>query len=122
MPKSDIKEFIDFFHDASTKTRGVSAIIVRGRDGRLVQRALKIFSRTQLEMMAVWFLANKTKLKPAIGTMLSKKLMEELELKLKHHSFWKELDEIYEKYYPRQMYLSELGIKKINDNDSTKRK
>ena len=87
-----------------------------------MQRALKIFSRTQLEMMAVWFLANKTKLKPAIGTMLSKKLMEELELKLKHHSFWKELDEIYEKYYPRQMYLSELGIKKINDNDSTKRK
>ena len=44
----------------------------------------------------------------AVGTMLSKKLMEELELKLKHHSFWKELDEIYEKYYPRQMWLGEL--------------
>lgn len=108
MPKSDIKEFIDFFHDASVKTRGVPALIVRGRDGRLTESALKKFSRSQLEMMAVWFLAKKTKLKPAIGTMLSKALMEELELKLKHHGFWKELDEIYEKYYPRQMWLDEL--------------
>ncbi len=112
MAKNDIKEFIDFFHDASKKVRGVSAIIVRGRDGKLAENALKKFSRTQLEMMAVWYLAKKTKLKPAIGTMLSKKLIEELELKLKHHGFWKELDEIYERYFPRQTMINELFNKK----------
>ena len=112
MPQKDIKVFIDFFNDASKKIRGGGAKIVRGRDGRLAEAALKKFSRTQLEMMAVWFLAKKPKLAPAIGTMLSKALMEELERRLQHHGFWKELDEIYEKYYPRQMYLSELGIKK----------
>ncbi|KKT42257.1 hypothetical protein A2W54_02875 [Candidatus Giovannonibacteria bacterium RIFCSPHIGHO2_02_43_13] len=112
MPKNDIKEFIDFFHEASKKIRDVSPKIVRGRDGKLTERALKKFSRTQLEMMAVWFLAKKQKLAPAIGTMLSKALMEELELKLKNHAFWKELDEIYERYFPRQTMLNELFKKK----------
>lgn len=108
MAKSDIKEFIDFFHEASKKIRKVNAKIVRGRDGKLTELALNKFSRTQLEMMAVWFLAKKTKLNPAIGTMLSKALMEELELKLKHHSFWKELDEVYDRYFPRQTTFDDI--------------
>jgi len=108
MAKSDIKEFIDFFYEASRKIRKADAKIVRGRDGRLTELALNKFSRTQLEMMAVWFLAKKPKLNPAIGTMLSKALMEELELKLKHHSFWKELDEVYERYFPRQTIFDDI--------------
>jgi hypothetical protein len=111
MPKNDIKEFIDFFHEASLKVRGVGAKIVRGRDGLLAKKALTKFSRQQLEMMAVWYLAKKPKLSPAIGTMLSKSLMEELERKFKDHAFWKELDEIYDRYYPRQMWAEE--VKKI---------
>ena len=109
---NDIKEFIDFFHEASKKIRSVAPKIVRGRDGKLTEQALKKFSRTQLEMMAVWFLAKKPKLAPSVGTMLSKVLMEELELKLKNHAFWRELDEIYERYFPRQTALDELFKKK----------
>ena len=112
MANNDIKEFIDFFHEATKKIRGVEPKFMRGRDGKLTELALKKFSRTQLEMMAVWFLAKKSKLSPAVGTMLSKALMEELELKLKNHTFWKELDEIYERYFPRQIMLDELFKKK----------
>ena len=103
MPKNDIKAFIDFFYDACQKIREVKAVFERGKDGNLIKMALKKFSRKQLEMLAVWFLAKKPKLQPKIGTMLSKKIMEELERKMKHPDFWKDLDEIFEKHYPRQI-------------------
>ena len=69
-------------------------------------------------MLTVWFLAKKPKLQSKIGMMFSAKLLEELEKKIKSPSFWKELDEIFEEHYPRQISL--LGLK--NNNDTTKRK
>jgi len=116
--QNDIKIFIDFFHGACLKIRKEKPVFQRGKDGKLVKNALRTFSRTQLEMLAVWFLAKKHKLAPAIGTMFSKKLLEELEKKIKSPSFWKELDEIFEKHYPRQISLIELK----NSNDTAKRK
>lgn len=101
--RNDIKLVIDFFHDACQKIRKEKAVFERGKDGKLVQNALRKFSRTQLEMLAVWFLAKKPKLQPKIGTMFSAKLLEELERKIKSPSFWKDLDEIFEKHYPRQI-------------------
>ncbi|OGF63279.1 hypothetical protein A2926_03650 [Candidatus Giovannonibacteria bacterium RIFCSPLOWO2_01_FULL_44_40] len=101
MQKNDIKAFIDFFHDACAKIRKVKAVFERGKDGNLVKTALKKFSRRHLEMLAVWFLARKPKLQPKIGTMLSKKIMEELERKMKQPDFWKDLDAIFEKHYSR---------------------
>ncbi len=101
-PKNDIKVFIDFFNEACLKIRKERPIFARGKDGNLVKLALKKFSRQHLEMLAVWFLAKKLKLQPKIGAMLSKKMLEELERKIKSPSLWKELDEIFEKYYPRQ--------------------
>jgi len=100
--RNDIKLVIDFFHDASVKIRKETPKFERGKDGKLVKNALEKFSRTQLEMLTVWFLAKKPKLQAKIGTMFSQKLLEELERKIKSPSFWKELDEIFEKYYPRQ--------------------
>ena len=100
--KNDIKVFIDFFNDACLKIRKERPVFARGKDGNLVKLALKKFSRQHLEMLAVWFLAKKSKMQPKIGAMLSKKMVEELERKIKSPSFWKELDEIFEKYYPRQ--------------------
>lgn len=101
--KNEIKAFIDFFHGACKKIRKERAVFERGKDGKLAKLALKKFSRVQLEMLAVWFLANKPKLRPKIGAMLSKNMLEELERKIKHPSFWKDLDTIFEKYYPRQI-------------------
>ena len=101
--KNDIKSFIDFFYDACWKIRKEKAVFERGKDGKLVKLALKKFSRVQLEMLAVWFLAKKPKLQAKIGAMLSKNMLEELERKIKHSSFWKDLDTIFEKYYPRQI-------------------
>lgn len=117
--KNNIKVFIDFFHDACLKIRKERPIFSRGKDGNLVKLALKKFSRQHLEMLAVWFLAKKPKMQPKIGAMLSKKMMEELDEKIRKPVFWKDLDEIFIKYYPRQMWLDEL---KTNYHDSTKRK
>lgn len=101
--KNEIKRFIDFFHDTCQKIRQEKAIFERGKDGKLVKLALKKFSRVQLEMLAVWFLAKKPKLRPKIGAMLSKSMLEELERKIQSPNFWKDLDMIFEKYYPRQI-------------------
>ena len=99
MPESDIKKFIDFFHNAVIKIRNQKAVFVRGKDGNLVRSALRAFSRSQLEMLAIWFLAKKEKLSPTIGAMLSAAVLEELERKIKEPGFWVDLDELYEKYY-----------------------
>src|SRR3989344_3165577 len=116
--RNDIILVIDFFHDASVNIRIEAPKFARGKDGRLVKNDLKKFSRPQLEMLTVWFLAKKPKLQSKIGMMFSAKLLEELEKKIKSPSFWKELDEIFEEHYPRQISL--LGLK--NNNDTTKRK
>ncbi len=101
MARHDIKLFIDFFHDTSLRVRKQKAVIVRGKDGKLVARALTIFSRPQLEMLALWFLAKKTKLSPSIGAMLSNVVLEELQRKIKTSYFWKELDELSANFYDK---------------------
>lgn len=106
--KNDIKVFIDFFHDASVKIRKEKPIFMRGKDGNLVKLALKKLSESQLEMLAVWFLAKKPKLKPTIGAMLSNTVLEELIKKIKDPHFWRELDEIYENNFPRQIALDTI--------------
>lgn len=102
---SNIKKFIDFFHDACLKIRKEKPKFTRGKDGNLVKLALKTFSCQQLEMLAVWFLEKKQKVFPTIGAMLSDAMMEELERKIKDPNFWKDLDKIHEKYY-KQNYDS----------------
>ncbi len=104
---NDIKQFIDFFHDASIKIRKEKPIFTRGKDGNLVKLALRQFSKQQLEMLAVWFLEKKRKLSPAIGTMLSKAVLEELDKKIKDPAFWKDLDKIHEKYYKQNYDIAE---------------
>lgn len=99
MAQSDIKQFIDYFHDTVKTIRNQKAVFVRGKDGKLVARALTIFSRPQLEMLAFWFLAEKPKLSPTIGAMLSNAVLEELERKIKDPRFWKDLDELSSRYY-----------------------
>lgn len=96
---SDIKKFIDFFHDACLKIRKEKPKFVRGKDGNLVKQALNFFSRQQLEMLAVWFLEKKHKLSPSLGGMLGKEMTKELKETIKKPSFWKDLDKIHEKYY-----------------------
>ncbi len=110
--QSDIKLFIDFFHDASLRVRNKKPIFIRGKDGKLVKLALSIFSRPQLEMLAVWFLAKKQKLAPSIGTMLSRAVIEELKRKIIDPSFWKELDAIYETRYQQPDWKKELRDRK----------
>lgn len=115
--KNNIKTFIDFFYDASIRIRNEKPIFIRGKDGNLVKSALMKFSESQLEMLAVWFLAKKPKLKATIGTMLSSAVLEELARKIKDPNFWKELDNIYEKNFPRRTILD--SIKENNDHTNT---
>ena len=109
--QSDIKQFIDFFNDAALRIRKQKPKIVRGKDGKLVKRALALFSRQQLEMLAVWFLAKKNKLSPSIGTMLSDIVLEELARKMRFSSFWNDLDMLSERYFPRSIDTLPLKTK-----------
>ena len=108
MGQSDIKAFIDFFHDVTVRIRNRKAVFVRGKDGALVRRALEVFTRPQLEMLALWFLATKEKMSPTIGAMLSSVVLEELKRKIADPHFWKELDHIHEIYYPQPDWHKEL--------------
>ena len=96
---SDIKKFIDFFHDASIKIRNEKPKFIRGKDGNLVKLAFKTFSRQQLEMLACWFLEKKRKVSPTIGAMLGKEMTKDLDEAIRKPNFWKDLDKIHEKYF-----------------------
>ncbi len=109
MVKSDIKAFIDFFFDASQRIRKVKPVFIRGKDGKLVERALKIFSRSQLEMLAVWFLEKKPALSPTVGAMLSNAVLDELKQQIIRSEFWSDLDKIYDKYYRSQLEKSAVA-------------
>ena len=122
MAQTDIKVFIDFFHTATTRVRHEKAVFVRGKDGNLVKLALNIFSRPQLEMLAIWFLAKKEKMQPTIGAMLSKAVIEELEKQLARPSFWKEVDAVYEKYFERQVAVPETNEFSLGDLAQLKKK
>lgn len=107
----NIKRFIDFFHDASLKIRSKKAIITRGKDGNLAKLALKRLSLSQLEQLTLWFLAKKTDLRPTIGAMLSKKVLETLKNDMNRPDFWKEINMIYDKYFPPSDFTKELAKK-----------
>lgn len=97
----DVFRFIDFFVKTGEKILGAKPIIVRGKDGRLVSHALRKWEVGKLETLAVWFLAKKKNLRPLIGTMLSGNVLEELEREINKSSFWKEINKLMDKYYPR---------------------
>lgn len=98
----DIHRFIDFFVRAGERILGAKPNVVRGKDGRLVSFALRRLPVGKLETLAVWFLARKKKLRPLIGTMLSVRVLDELMREMNKSSFWKDVDQLMDRYYPRQ--------------------
>lgn len=99
---SAIFRFIDFFVRTGEKISGTKPLIIRGKDGHLISLALKRLPVEKLETLSVWFLANKKNLRPLIGTMLSQKVLEELEREMNKSSFWKDIDKLMDQYYPRK--------------------
>jgi len=104
----DIKRFIDFFCEACHRIRNEKPVFTRGKDGRLVKLALKKLSESQLEQLALWFLEKKKTLSATIGAMLSKKVLESLREDMNRYDFWKEINAIYDKHYPRSDFTKEL--------------
>ena len=102
----EIFRFIDFFVKTVEKIHSIKPTVVRGKDGALVSLALRKLPVEKLETLAVWFLARKKNLRPLIGTMLSKKILEELEREMNKPSFWKDIDKLMDDYYPRQKTLN----------------
>ena len=102
-PKTNpqIYQFIDFFVKTGERIRNQKPEIVRGKDGYLVKLALSKLSESKLEMLAIWFFAHKQALQPRIGSMLSKKVLEELQHEMDRPNFWKEIGRLTDMYYPR---------------------
>lgn len=98
----DIFRFIDFFVKTGERILDKKPLVIRGKDGQLVSYALQRWEIGKLETLAVWFLACKKNLRPLIGTMLSRKVLEELEREINKSSFWKDIDLLMDRYYPRQ--------------------
>lgn len=105
---SDIKRFIDFFVEASKRIRKEKPVITRGKDGYLVKLALRKMSESQLEQLTLWFLEKKKTLSTTIGAMLSNAVLDTLRQDMNRYDFWKEIDRIYDQYYPRPAYMAEL--------------
>ncbi|TSC77817.1 MAG: hypothetical protein G01um101429_956 [Parcubacteria group bacterium Gr01-1014_29] len=98
----DIHRFIDFFVRTGERILGTKPQVIRGKDGRLVSFALRKLPVGKLETLTVWFLARKKKLRPLIGTMLSVRVLDELMREMNKSSFWKDVDQLMDCYYPRQ--------------------
>lgn len=107
----DIKIFIDFFHEAAVKIKKQRPVFIHGKDGRLVKLALRKLTREQLEQLAVWFLEKKQTLSLTLGAMLSTNVLKTLQEDMKKSSFWAELNQIYDKYFPRATYSKEFMSK-----------
>lgn len=95
----NIKNFIDFFYKGCEKIRGAKPLIIHGKDGKLAKLALEKLSLNQLEQLSLWFLEKKKNLKPTIGAMLSRKVLEGLRNDMNLPDFWKEIDGLYERNF-----------------------
>ena len=100
---STYQQFINFFYEITEKTRGIKPIIT-GKDGKNLKRVLKlnILSSTELEQLALYFLANSyyKKFAPSVSTFLSSGILNGLANSLKNREeFWKELDGYTQRYF-----------------------
>ena len=102
----DIYRFIDFFVRAGEKITGKKPVITRGKDGRLVSIALAKLPESKLETLAVWFFSRKQNLQPTVGAMLSTSVLTELTQEMNKSTFWKDISELTDRYYPRTARLN----------------
>lgn len=107
----DIKRFIDFFCEATKRIRRERAMIVRGKDGRLVKLALQKVSESQLEQLAIWHLERNRHMQATIGAMLAQKSLEILRNSMNRSDFWKEINAVYDQHWPRLDYTKMLAVK-----------
>lgn len=96
-PRSEHRQFVDFFVDAVQRTRGFKPPINGPRDGATLKRLLAHpgVSGQMLEKLAVYYLASPRfeKLTPSISVFLSAGVLTSLwNTMLKDPGFWKDLD------------------------------
>ena len=102
----DIYRFIDFFVRTGEKITGKKPVITRGKDGKLVSIALAKLPESKLETLAVWFFSRKQNLQPTVGAMLSTSVLTELTQEMNKSTFWKEVSELTDRYYPRKTRMN----------------
>jgi len=100
---STYQQFINFFYEITEKTRGIKPIIT-GKDGKNLKRvlALNILNSTELEQLALYFLANRyyKKFAPSVSTFLSAGILNGLANSLKNREeFWKEMNQYTQQYF-----------------------
>ena len=100
---STYQQFINFFYEITEKTRGIKPIIT-GKDGKNLKRvlALNILNSTELEQLALYFLANHyyKKFTPSVSTFLSAGILNGLANSLKNREeFWKEMNQYTQQYF-----------------------
>lgn len=109
-------QFVEFWHETCYRARGVKPVIT-GKDARNLKRVLdmKILSQSQLEQLAVYFLAHPTfrKFSPSIATFLSSGILNGLMNRSRNDgNFWKELD-MFASSYVKEPEKSEKSVKSV---------
>ena len=65
----------------------------RGKDGRLMSRAVRHLSFFQIEMLFVWFAREKKHMKPAVGSVLCRTIIDEfIDASHRREGFYSELE------------------------------
>jgi hypothetical protein len=65
----------------------------RGKDGRLISRAVRHLSFFQIEMLFVWFAREKKHMEPAVGSVLCRTVINEfIEISHRREGFYGELE------------------------------
>ena len=101
-PKSDHKQFIEFWHETVQAARGIKPVYT-GADYQNLKRILnlKILNQNQLQQLAAYYLGswNYRQFSPSISTFLSAGIINGLMNKMSNDpEFWRTLNETTQKY------------------------
>ncbi len=101
-PKLPTNALMRSFNQYCKAIRKTKPIFVRFKDGNLIKHALKHMSEFQLEMLFIWFLQEKTKMQPMIGSALCKEVLADfIETSHKQYGFYGGLEQLARRYTPK---------------------
>ncbi|MBI4160047.1 replication protein [Candidatus Wolfebacteria bacterium] len=87
------------FSHYSKTIRGVKPKFERFKDGNLIKCTLKHLTESQVEMLFLWFLKEKTNMRPAIGAALCKEVIADfIDTSHREYGFYARLDDLWRRY------------------------
>lgn len=101
--KLPTNSLIGAFSHYSKAIRGVKPEFARFKDGNLIKCALKHLTEGQVEMLFLWFLKEKTNMRPVIGAALCKEVIADfIDTSHREYGFYAKLDGLWRQHARRR--------------------